>query len=63
VAFAAQPDSRFVAVRLLMQDADRRTRIMSLLSGDELLQRLHAALPSGLQQLEHSNFFAGPCLY
>ena len=46
--FTDLSDPRFVAVRVLMHDADRRILIMSRIPGDELLQRLHAAaLPSG----------------
>jgi len=47
--FMELSDPRFVSVRALMHDADRRILIMTRLPGDELLQRLHAAaLPSGL---------------
>ena len=47
--FMELSDPRFVSVRALMHDADRRILIMTRLPGDELLQRLHAAaLPSGV---------------
>ena len=46
---AGQADPRFVAVRVLMHDANRRILVMSRIPGEELLGRLHAAaLPFGL---------------
>lgn len=46
--FMELSDPRFVAVRVLMHDADRRILVMTRIPGDELLLCLHtAALPSG----------------
>ena len=46
--FTNLADPRFVAVRVLKQDAERRILVMRRIPGDELLQQLHAAaLPWG----------------
>lgn len=48
--FTDLADPSFVAVHVLMHDADQRILVMNRIPGEELLQRLHAtALPLGLK--------------